>query len=226
MKWFKHDTDASDDIKIKRLEEEFKNDGYAVFFKTLEVIGKEGVKGRISFEKYPKKWLSQQCHVSEEKIQEIYTKMAGIGLINRKSFNRGVLHIPNFAQRADNYSKYIRRDFEANSNQLNVEKNRIEKNRIDKIIEKFVELKGWSEITKDKKEMVNSIYKRHCRPAKELALISENNDGLAAMEWFAGVANKKNFNWTIETIIKWFPEWLKTERKSDALKSLEAKLGH
>ena len=144
MKWFKHDSDASDDIKIKRLEEEFKNDGYAIFFKTIEIVAKEGEKGRISFQKYPQKWLSQRCHVSEEKIQEIYGKMAELGLLNRKSLNRGVLHLPNFSSRADNYSKYGRRDFKDPLKELSVEEKRIEeekkrlKERIEEHFKYFV----------------------------------------------------------------------------------------
>ena len=40
MKWYKHDTDAKEDVKIKLLEKEHGLIGYAVYFKTLEIIGK------------------------------------------------------------------------------------------------------------------------------------------------------------------------------------------
>ncbi|GAH06703.1 unnamed protein product, partial [marine sediment metagenome] len=70
-----------------------------------------------------------RCHVSEEKVQEIYKRMASYGLINHKSFKRGVLHFPNFSKRADNYTKYIKRDFESTSKQLSQEEKRIEEKR-------------------------------------------------------------------------------------------------
>ena len=84
MRWFKHDTDASDDIKIRRLEEEFGNDGYATYFKILEILGKDGKKGRIIFEKYPKKWISSRCHISEERLSTILEFMGNISLCCHK----------------------------------------------------------------------------------------------------------------------------------------------
>ena len=38
MKWFKHMSATSDDDKISELEDEYGLEGYAVFFKTLEMI--------------------------------------------------------------------------------------------------------------------------------------------------------------------------------------------
>jgi hypothetical protein len=42
MKWFVHETTASEDVKIVRLELEHGISGYAVFFKLLELVGREG----------------------------------------------------------------------------------------------------------------------------------------------------------------------------------------
>lgn len=47
MKWFKHDTDAKEDVKIKLLEKKHGLIGYAVYFKTLEIIGKSIDKDNV-----------------------------------------------------------------------------------------------------------------------------------------------------------------------------------
>ena len=133
MKWFKHDTDASDDIKIRRLEEEYGNDGYAVFFKTLEIVGKEGAKSRLNLEKYPKKWISSRCHISEEKLSEILEFMSKISLLCPKSLKKNILYLPKFQERADEYTKRLRRRYGQATDNVPLEENRIDKNRREKI---------------------------------------------------------------------------------------------
>ena len=129
MRWFKHDTDASDDIKIKRLEEKFGIEGYSTYFKTLEILGKDGKNGRISFEKYPKKWISGRCYISEERLSTILKFMGDISLCCPKSLRKNQLYITGFRKRADDYTKRVRRLSEHPTKNVHLDKNRTEENK-------------------------------------------------------------------------------------------------
>lgn len=210
MKWFKHDTDASDDIKVRRLEEEYGNDGYAVFFKILEIIGKEGEKCRLNLEKYPKKWVSSRCHISEEKLSDILVFMGKITLICPKSLKKNSLYIPKFKKRADEYTKRLRRKYGQGADNVPLEENRIDKNRIDKIIKEFVKLQEWEESIKNNPTLLTDVYKRHGKHAKNLLLLANNDEvALKAMGTMATDYKPKKLTWTLETVIKHYPNLIK-----------------
>ena len=50
MKWFKHDTDASNDAKIKRLLLRHGAEGYAIYFHCIELIAGDVSENNITFE--------------------------------------------------------------------------------------------------------------------------------------------------------------------------------
>lgn len=50
MNWFKHDTGASNDAKIKRLLLRYGTDGYAIYFHCLELIAADVKETNITFE--------------------------------------------------------------------------------------------------------------------------------------------------------------------------------
>jgi hypothetical protein len=105
VKWIKHLTNASEDIKIKLLEEQFGNDGYAVFFKLLEKVGKEGERCCLSFETYPVKTMAKDFNVDEKTLLAILGKMAKLGLISAKIFEkRNEIYIPNLKKYGDEYT--------------------------------------------------------------------------------------------------------------------------
>lgn len=211
MKWFKHDTDTSDDIKIKRLEEEFKNDGYATFFKILEIIGKEGEKFRLSLEKYPKKWISDKCHISEETLTKILESMGKIGLLCRKSLSNNILYIPNFRRRADDYTKRLRRNSELSTDNVHVDKNRIDKNKIDKIIDIYITTKSIKTTNEDgskNQSLITYLYKRNGKIIKELLTVGEGKVE-NIIEWIKEVGEicgKKGLQWSLETVLRWKAE--------------------
>ena len=206
MKWFKHDTDASDDIKVRRLEEEYGNDGYVVFFKTLEIIGKEGTKYRLNLEKYPKKWVSSRCHISEEKLSEILEFMSKISLICPKSLKNNMLYVPKFRERADEYTKRLRRKSEQDTDNVP-----LDKKRIDKIITEYIKLRNWESSITNNSSLLTDIYKRNGVAAKKLILLA-NDDNMAvkAMKIMSDNYKPKNLTWTLETVIKHYPDLIKS----------------
>jgi hypothetical protein len=109
MKWFKHQTDASEDIKIKRLEVDYPSEGYAFYFKTVEKVGKEGSNYQLKLEKYPLELLASDFKIPIEKLKKIFAKMGEITLIDKKSFSKGIISIPNMKNYADDYSDKVRR---------------------------------------------------------------------------------------------------------------------
>jgi len=50
MKWFKHDSDASTDAKLKKLVIRYGTDGYAIYFHCLELITGNISENKITFE--------------------------------------------------------------------------------------------------------------------------------------------------------------------------------
>lgn len=102
MKWFQHQSDASDDIKIKRLEYKFGLSGYAVFFKLLEKVAKEGKNNRLDLKKYPIGFLAKEFMTEESKMNEYLTEMNELRLITYKNTEIGVTNMKKYT---DNWNK-------------------------------------------------------------------------------------------------------------------------
>lgn len=90
---------------------------------------------------------------------------------------------------------------------------RTAQNIIYKIIEEYIKLKGWGEQVKDK-EVLSSVIQRHCKPVKQLFLLTNKDLDLTfrALRWTAGMCSHKGLEWTLETVIRWYPEFLKHKR--------------
>ena len=129
MLWFQHHNNASDDVKIRRLEKKFGLKGYAIFFKLLEKIAKEGKKYRLSVKKYPIDTLSNDFHLKEDELKTILEYMGNIGLISQKSLKQGILYVPNMKNYADEYTKKRRRVSGHYPDNVRQEEIRLDKNR-------------------------------------------------------------------------------------------------
>ena len=135
MKWFQHQSDASDDIKIKRLEYKFHSVGYAIYFKVLEKVAKEGEKHRLSLKKFPLDFLATAFGVEKKELEECLTFMNEIDLIKYKNAE---INIPNMKKYTDNWSKRTTKQLPSG---YKATTERIDKNRIDKNISNL-EFKG------------------------------------------------------------------------------------
>ncbi len=100
MKWFQHQSDASDDIKIKRLERKFGLQGYAIFFKILEKVAKEGEKFAIDARKFPIDDMSLEFSTEKKLLEQILTEMVNLNLITNK---KGKICVPNMKKYASNW---------------------------------------------------------------------------------------------------------------------------
>lgn len=187
------------------MEQEFGNDGYATYFKCLEIVGKEGEEGRISFNKFPASLVSKKCNIQAEKLQKILEFMARIHLCCSKSFKRKMLYFPKFKERADNYTKYGKRYFEETSKKNGTEEKRreeIRKEEREKIQSLYFGLKNWNVkyITKTEWGGIN-------KAIRELYEKVEGNVDLIEqlIRW---VAVQGYIDWTLFTALKKLPEFM------------------
>jgi DNA-binding transcriptional regulator YhcF (GntR family) len=110
MKWFKHDTDARHDPKVRALKRKFGIEGYGIYFQLVEIIGEN-----IEKDNY-KEWgyvqniytvesLAEECGVSPDKLRSVLAYCDEIGLFEQKN---GKLYCKNVKKRLDEYSQKIR----------------------------------------------------------------------------------------------------------------------
>lgn len=194
MRWFKHLTNASEDIKIKRLEEEFGNDGYVGFFKLLEKIGREGNKYRLTLKKYPILSLAKDFHIEEKKFEEILIKMTKLTLLSEKEYKKGILYVPKLRKYADEYTTRGRLYYKKRKLA------RFSKQDYQKVEQAYMKYKGikpqgeeWLPIKKAIKTMFLSN-----RKPREI---------IACMKWMSENDFYKG-KWTIHTVVKKLPEFV------------------
>lgn len=85
----------------------------------------------------------------------------------------------------------------------------MERIEVEQILEVYIEQKGWIS-HKENKEMLSDIYKRNCRPIKELFLATGKDVEKAklAIRKASQVFGGKNLSWTLETVLKHLPDLL------------------
>jgi len=79
MKYFRHRVDAHADIKIQQLSREFPYVGYAIFFYLLEMIGREGKEGRLSYAK-ALEYATFYFLDKREQVEKVIKKAVDLGL--------------------------------------------------------------------------------------------------------------------------------------------------
>jgi hypothetical protein len=206
MKWFKHDCDMHTDLKVQILVDKHGIEGYAIFNLCLEMVGKEGKKGKIEGQLRWRQLLLKIAQWSDEgKLNKIIETMAEVKLICSKALKYDNLYIPKFIKRADDYTlRQLRTNYGQTTDNVHVDKN-----RLDKIIEEYIKIKRWDI---DNKELMHEVYKRNVKPAKQLALIAKDDD-LKVIRQISSYLEQKGLSWTLETIIKQYPEWSKPKPK-------------
>lgn len=221
MKWFKHDVDMHSDLKVQLLMEKHGLEGYGIYNICLEMVGKEGIKGKIDGQL---RWIQLLCKMigwsNEDKIREILSTMAELKLICPKSFKYGNLYIPKFLKRADDYTlRKLRTNSEHSTDNVHLEEKRIDKKRIEEIITFYGSKKGM--VFKEKDSLYWQYFKRNGRAAKALLTLCDVEPAKKAIIGIGTLLEKMGKDWSLETIVKWYPDyaikgdnlWSKNERK-------------
>ncbi len=79
MRYFRHRVDAHADIKIQQLSREFPYIGYAIFFYLLEMIGREGKEGKLSYVK-ALEYVTFYFLDKREQVEKVIKKAVDLGL--------------------------------------------------------------------------------------------------------------------------------------------------
>jgi len=112
MRWYKHLAGARHNPKLRKLEKDYGEGAYSRWFKLLEMICEQGGSGedfrpRISL-KDPHTgvdWLADEWNISEHEASATVQAMARVGLISKRSFNRGVIYVPQMIEYRDEWTR-------------------------------------------------------------------------------------------------------------------------
>ena len=89
MKWFKHDSDANTDAKLKKLRHKYGITGYGLYWYCIELIAGSVSPKNISFElEEDAEIISLEWKLDQLKVQEMMQYMAEINLFDITENNR------------------------------------------------------------------------------------------------------------------------------------------
>lgn len=148
MKWFKHDTTARHDTKIKLLKREFGAEGYGVYFQILEIVGenvKENNQSEWSFveEIHTMATLADEIGVTLKKFQKIAEFCNKIGLFLKID---GKLCVPKILDRLDEYARKRKGDLDLDKRQKE-----LSRQTPDKLLTQSVQTPGLEKKRKEEK---------------------------------------------------------------------------
>lgn len=149
MKWFKHDTDATNDPKIRKLKKQFGMEGYGFYFNLLELIARDMEDRPDEFGFLPTDWdyeaLEMETGLSSDKLRTITDFMCEIGLFclkDKRLYNSKII------ERCDDYTSRILRNKAQNTKSTNIVRTKSDKVPLDKIrIDKNRDISLSSKIT-------------------------------------------------------------------------------
>ncbi|AOE49262.1 Lin1244/Lin1753 domain-containing protein [Kangiella sediminilitoris] len=149
MKWFKHDSKASHDAKLQKLQMKYGMEGYGLYWYCLEMIASNVEPDNLTFElEHDSEIIAYRTGIHYERVQEMMTYMIRLGLFEE---NKGVITCLKLARRlddttsrnpdirkirsklfpkSDGISKKLRSKSEETPTR--VDKSRVEENRSDK----------------------------------------------------------------------------------------------
>ena len=102
MKWFKHDSDASNDAKLKKLRLKYGSQGYGIYWYCLELIARNVEKTNLTFElEHDAELIADDFKLSVDLVQHIMNYMVDIGLFENTS---GIITCLKMSFRTDEYT--------------------------------------------------------------------------------------------------------------------------
>jgi hypothetical protein len=138
MKWFKHDSDASNDAKLKKLRLKYGAQGYGIYWYCLELIARNVEKHNLTFElEHDAELIADDFKLSTELTQHIMTFMVEIGLFENTN---GIISCLKMASRTDEYTQKLIQSVKKTPDNVEIVSGQnprmsvlIEQNRIDEI---------------------------------------------------------------------------------------------
>ena len=99
MKWFKHQSDARNSLKLRKIRRKYGADGYAIYWFCLEAIAYEVDKDNLTFDlKEDAETIAFELSIQEKRVEEIMLYMVETGLFER---SQGVITCLKLAESID-----------------------------------------------------------------------------------------------------------------------------
>jgi hypothetical protein len=81
MKWFKHDSDARNSLKLRKVRRKYGADGYAIYWFCLEAIAYDVDKDNLTFDlKEDAETIAFELAIQEKRVEEIMIYLVNVGL--------------------------------------------------------------------------------------------------------------------------------------------------
>jgi hypothetical protein len=108
MRWFKHWSDASSDLFIQEFCERFGDAGYCFWFRTLELLARQGREGSLDISEAT--WRQVVHSGRTDHLRRLYAFATERGKLQVEILSNGLLRVKclKFAEIADEYSRKLR----------------------------------------------------------------------------------------------------------------------
>ena len=105
MKWFKHDSNAMADAKLKRIRMKYGMQGYGLYWYCLELIAQNVEKHNLNFElEHDAEIISMDTGIHQELVEEMMKYMVKINLFES---SKGRIYCLKMATRTDEYTQKL-----------------------------------------------------------------------------------------------------------------------
>lgn len=116
MKWFKHDSDAGNDAKLRKLRLKYGAQGYGIYWYCLELIARNVEKHNLTFElEHDAILIADDFKLSGEFVQEMMIYMVDLGLFENSS---GVITCLKMSSRTDEYTQKLLKEMQNSPDNL------------------------------------------------------------------------------------------------------------
>lgn len=247
MKWFKHDSDATTDAKLKKLILKYGAEGYAIYFHCIELICNSVNDNNITFElEHDAEIIADNLKIKGEtekgsidKVNEIMKYIVNLKLFEN---NNGIITCYTLAKRLDqsmtsnikmrnmikkikSHDKIMINHDSVMQDKIRIDKNRIEKKRIEKNIKKNTDIEEiyylYPSVCPIKKTSTNK-----CKKDKEkiARLLKEKEKGdiiKTINEYIEECESKKIWIKNFSTFLNNFPEKENYDIKNMSVEEVE-----
>lgn len=105
MLWFKHDSDAGNDAKLRKLRHKYGAIGYGIYWYCLELIARNVGKNNLTFElEHDAELIAEDFKLSSELVAEMMTYMVNLGLFENTN---GIITCLKMSTRTDEYTQKL-----------------------------------------------------------------------------------------------------------------------
>ena len=136
MKWFKHDSNASIDAKLKRLRHKYGMEGYGVYWYLLECVARTVEPHNLTFElEEDAELIAAEVNIHRERVEEMMRFMCDLQLFENVE---GRITCLKMSSRSDEYTNKLIRQQNSVRTKSGATPEKVPPNRIDRIEEKDI----------------------------------------------------------------------------------------